>query len=54
MIGKQGKTLKKIGTMARKDIESFLGEKVFLQLYVKVSEGWKDKQSFLRGFGYES
>ena len=54
MIGKQGKSLKKIGTLARKDIEIFLDEKVFLQLYVKVSENWKDKKSFLKGFGYES
>lgn len=52
VIGKQGSMLKKIGTLARKDIEQFLAKKVFLELYVKVSEGWKDSDFHLRGFGY--
>ena len=52
IIGKKGSMLKKIGTMARKDIEAFLGKKVFLELYVKVSSGWKDSNFHLKGFGY--
>lgn len=53
IIGKGGKMLKRIGSEARIDIETFLACKVFLELYVKVSKGWKDKSSFLKGFGYE-
>jgi GTPase len=53
IIGKRGSMLKRIGSEARADIEIFLGKKVFLQLYVRVSEGWKDSQQHLRGFGYE-
>jgi len=53
IIGKRGSMLKRIGTEARADIETFLSKKVFLQLYVRVSEGWKDSQQHLRGFGYE-
>ncbi|WNJ18871.1 GTPase Era [Pontibacter sp. G13] len=52
LIGKQGSMLKKIGTYARQDMEEFLGNKVFLQLFVKVSEGWKNNNRYLRGFGY--
>lgn len=52
LIGKKGSMLKQIGSRARKDIEQFLGCKVFLQLYVKVSDGWKDKNNYLSGFGY--
>ncbi|HBX88196.1 MAG TPA: GTPase Era [Marinilabiliaceae bacterium] len=53
IIGHQGKALKKTGTEARKEIEVFLGKKVFLQLYVKVSKEWRDKDNFLKNFGYE-
>lgn len=53
IIGKRGAMLKRIGIEAREDIEVFLGQKAFLQLYVRVSEGWKDNQQYLRGFGYE-
>ncbi|MEL6589192.1 MAG: GTPase Era [Bacteroidota bacterium] len=52
VIGKGAKNLKKIGTMARKDIETFLQSHVHLDLYVRVSEGWKDSDFHLRGFGY--
>ncbi len=52
LIGKKGSMLKQIGTEARKDIETFLGSKVFLQLYVRVSENWKDSHSYLKNFGY--
>jgi GTPase len=53
IIGHQGKALKKLGTEARKEIETFLAKKVFLQLYVKVSKDWRDKENLLRSFGYE-
>lgn len=52
LIGKQGSMLKKIGTLARRDIEEFLKTKVFLELYVKVSDNWKDDMRYLKGFGY--
>jgi GTP-binding protein Era len=47
LIGKQGSMLKEIGTAARKDIESLLGTRVFLELFVKVQEEWRSKQSFV-------
>ncbi|MCL2072916.1 MAG: GTPase Era [Marinilabiliaceae bacterium] len=53
IIGHQGKALKKLGTEARKDIEIFLNKKVFLQLFVKVSKDWRDKEISLKNFGYE-
>jgi GTP-binding protein Era len=53
IIGKRGAMLKRIGTEARQDMEQFLSKKVFLEIYVRVSEGWKDSQQYLRGFGYE-
>ena len=53
IIGHQGKALKKVGTEARKDIEKFIGKKVFLELYVKVSKDWRDKEGMLRQFGYD-
>lgn len=53
IIGHQGKALKKLGTEARNEIERFLAKKVYLQLYVKVSKDWRDKENLLRNFGYE-
>ncbi len=53
VIGKGGQALKKLGTAARQEIESFLGKKVNLQLFVKVREKWRDKPGFLRSYGYE-
>ncbi len=53
LIGKQGRNLKQIGTKARIDAEQFLGKKVFLELYVRVSDGWKNNDHHLRNFGYE-
>ncbi|MDN5290165.1 MAG: GTPase [Anaerophaga sp.] len=53
IIGHQGKALKKLGIDARHEIETFLGKKVFLELYVKVSKDWRDKDNFLKNFGYE-
>ena len=52
IIGKHGAMLKKIGEDARKDIEEFMGTKVFLQTWVKVKEKWRDSKSLLRNFGY--
>ncbi len=53
IIGHKGIALKKIGTKARLDMEKFLDNKVFLQLYVKVTKDWRDKDKNLRNFGYE-
>lgn len=52
IIGHQGKALKKLGTMARKDIELFFGKKVFIELYVKVEKDWRDRDNILRSYGY--
>lgn len=52
IIGKQGAMLKKIGELARADIEAFMGTKVFLQTWVKVKENWRDSTSQLRNFGF--
>ncbi|MGX6428354.1 GTPase Era [Levilactobacillus yonginensis] len=52
MIGKGGSMLKKIGTMARQDIEHLLGSKVYLELWVKVQPNWRDKASLLKSYGY--
>jgi GTP-binding protein Era len=53
LIGKQGGALKEVVSYARLDMEKFLGSKVFLTTYVKVKEGWRDKEGLLREFGYE-
>jgi GTP-binding protein Era len=53
LIGHQGKALKKVGTDARKDIEVFLGKKVFLELHVKVTKNWREDEMKLRRFGYQ-
>lgn len=52
IIGKNGSMLRKIGTEAREDMEAFLGEKVFLQTWVKVKENWRDSEMMLRNFGF--
>jgi GTP-binding protein Era len=52
VIGKQGAMLKKIGTEARRDIETLLGTKVVLHLWVKVREGWRDRAADLKTLGY--
>lgn len=54
IIGHKGQALKKLGTEAREDIEAFFGKKVFLELYVKVSKDWRDKDRQLRSFGYNA
>ena len=52
IIGKGGEMLKKIGTLSRKEIESFLDAKVFLNCWVKVSEDWRKKEKIIRDFGF--
>jgi len=53
IIGHKGEALKRVGTAARRDLEEFLGKKVFLELFVKVADGWRDSDAALRRFGYE-
>lgn len=53
IIGKGGKMLKEIGIRARKDIELMLGDKVYLELWVKVQPNWKDRKTDLAAFGYK-
>ena len=52
IIGHQGKMLKRVGTLARKDIETFFEKKVYLELYVKVEKDWRNQENKLRAFGY--
>ena len=54
IIGHEGKSLKKIGTEARKDIEEFTGKKCFLKLHVKVLKDWRNSENALKKFGYET
>ena len=51
IIGKNGSMLKKVGTEARLDIEKLLNKKVYLGLYVKTVENWRDKENFLKNSG---
>ena len=53
IIGNKGEALKRVGTQARKDIEAFLGKKVFLEMYVKVSKDWRNNENQLKKFGYD-
>lgn len=52
VIGHQGTKLKKVGTAARKELEAFLGKKVFLEVFVKVDENWRDNDRKLKNLGY--
>ncbi len=52
IIGKKGAMLRRVGELARKDIEDFMGAKVFLQTWVKVKENWRDSDALLRNFGF--
>ena len=54
LLGKGGETLKRIGTYARQDIEKVLGTKVFLDLWVKVKENWRDSTAAVSNFGYNN
>lgn len=52
VLGEGGKMIKQLGTLARKDIEEFIGRKVFLELFVKVRPKWRDNEIHLREYGY--
>ena len=52
IIGKQGKKKKKISSLARQDMEKFMGTKVYLETWVKVKENWRDNVNYVRSFGY--
>lgn len=52
LIGKGGSALKRVGMLARKDIETFFQKKVFLELYVKVEKDWRNQENKLKSFGY--
>lgn len=52
IIGKQGAMLKKISTLARQDMEKFMGTKVYLETWVKVKENWRENVNYVRSFGY--
>ena len=54
IIGKKGSMLKRIGELARADIEEFMGTKVYLQTWVKVKENWRDSMASLRNFGFNN
>ena len=53
VIGHKGEKLKRVGQAARHDLEAFLGKRVFLELYVKVQEDWRNNDNQLKRFGYE-
>jgi GTP-binding protein Era len=52
IIGEQGKALKKVGSMARKDLERFFDKKIFLEMFVCVEKDWRNRDNLLRKFGY--
>lgn len=53
IIGKRGAMLKKVGESARREIERFMGTKVYLETWVKVKENWRDNDVLIKNFGYE-
>ena len=52
LIGKGGRALKRVGSAARRDIEELIDREVFLQLHVKVREGWRNQDNLLKSYGY--
>lgn len=52
ILGEKGKSIKQLGTLARQDIEKFLEQKVFLELFVKVRSKWRDNDTYLKEYGY--
>lgn len=52
LLGEGGKMIKQLGTVSRKEIENFIGQKVFLELFVKVKPKWRDNELMLREYGY--
>lgn len=53
VIGHKGQALKKVGAMARRDIERFFEKKVFLEMFVKVEKDWRNRDNMLKNFGYQ-
>jgi len=53
IIGHRGQALKKVGIMARKDLEKFFDKKIYLEMYVKVEEDWRNRDSILQKYGYK-
>jgi GTP-binding protein Era len=53
IIGDKGSSIKKLGIESRKDIETFLDKKVYLELFVKIKEDWRDDEGSLKMFGYQ-
>ena len=53
ILGEGGRMIKKVGTESRQEIESFIGRKVFLELFVKVRPKWRDNEMFLKEYGYQ-
>lgn len=54
IIGHKGQMIKQVGTEARKDAEEFFGKKIFMELFVKVSNDWREKDRQLKNFGYDA
>ncbi len=54
ILGEGGKMIKQVGSLARKDIEEFLQQKIFLELFVKVKNKWRDDELKLKEYGYNS
>lgn len=52
LLGEKGSGIKKLGSDARREIEKFIGQKVFLELFVKVKEKWRDSETYLKEYGY--
>ena len=52
IIGRGGSMLKKVGIDARKDIATFFGKRIFLEMFVKVEPNWRNRENKLRSFGY--
>jgi GTPase len=52
LLGEGGKMIRQLGTEARKEIEAFIGQKVFLELFVKVKPKWRDSDFMLKEYGY--
>ena len=53
VLGEKGKMIRELGTRSREQIEKFLGQKVFLELFVKVRPKWRDNELHLREYGYK-
>ncbi len=53
IIGKHGEMIKKISTLARQDIERFMGTKVYMETWIKVKEKWRENANYIRSFGYD-